>query len=395
MLRFLHLSDTHIDFKPQLETIKDDNGIIEDRLKGLRSAVDYARKNNIKLIVHSGDFFNTPNPKLNMIYEAEKIFSDAERDGINFLIISGNHDQSKIKSSFNSLKLFDLVKNVHVFTEDGFYDENGYEFMCIPAKHDWSKLKERFPISLNTLIGESKSNKRILVTHIPISSANESSTFDVETLSEGTIDVDSIPDIFLYVALGHYHEMQQIVNRRMYYAGSTSQLSFNEEFEKKYFLDVEIDDQDKTTITPIEIVPTYQLHTIKINASYVTNYQDFNMLLKHELDVDDKKYVLKNKIIRIIISKLISSVRLNLDREKILSIIKTYDPFGVKIIIERERTIFNDDEEEDVSKLIGSPKEEISLFLDKNKKRNPTVDEMNEEIFKRVEDSLTGENNDY
>lgn len=395
MLRFLHLSDTHVDYKPQIEDIKDENGILEDRLMGIRNAIDYAKANGINLIVHSGDVFNTPTPKLSIIYEIEKIFADAEKDGIEFLIISGNHDQSKIKSNFNSLRIFDLVKNVHVFTDDGFYNKGDYEFLCIPAKHDWSKLKETFPVSLNNLIESSKSNKRVLVTHIPISSADESSTFDVETLSEGTIDADSIPDIFLYVALGHYHEMQQIGTRRMYYAGSTSQLSFNEEFEKKYFLDVSIDDENKTTVTPVEIIPKYPLHTIKVNASYVANYQDFNMLLKHELELNDKKYSLKNKIIRIIISKLITAVRLNLDKEKIISLIKVYSPFGIKIVIEREREVFSDENEKDVSKLIGNPKDEISSFLDKNKKRSPIVDEMNDEIFKQAGDSVEGEDNDY
>ncbi len=165
-------------------------------------------------------------------------------------------------------------------------------------------------------------------------------------------------------------------------------------FSEKYFLDVLIDDENKTTITPVEITPNYPLHTIKINASYVTNYQDFNMLLKHELELNDSKYSLKNKIVRIIISKLITAVRLNLDKEKIINFIKIYNPFGVKIIIEREREVFSEEDEEDVSKLIGSPKDEVSSFLDKNKKRNPIIDETNEEIFKRVGDSLKGGTDD-
>ena len=395
MIRFIHLSDTHIDYKPQLEYIKNDDEIFQERIKGIKDAIEYAKNNNIKLIVHSGDVFNVPSPKLNFIYELEKILASAENYGIEFLIISGNHDQSKIKSSFNSLKMFDLVRNVHVFNEDGFYTVGDYEFMLIPAKYDWSKLKETFPVSLNKLISQSKSNKRILVTHIPISSANESFTFDVETLSEGTIDSDTIPDIFLYVALGHYHSMQQINNRRMYYAGSTSQLSFNEEFEKKYFLDIIIDDSSKTTVNPIEIKPNYPLHTVKINASYVTNNQDFNMLLRHELELNNKKYSLKNKIIRVIISNLTASVRLNLDREKLINSIKLYDPFGIKIIIEREKEVFNDSEDEDTYKLIGSPRDEVIDYLNKRNKRNPILDETNEEIFKKTEDKLKGDDIDY
>ena len=391
-MRFLHLSDTHIDYKPQLEYIKNENAIIEDRLNGIKSAIEYAKINGISLIIHAGDVFNTPSPKLNMIYELEKILSDAGNSGIEFLIISGNHDQSKIKSNFNSLKLFDLVKNVHIFIEDGIYSKDGYEFMCIPAKHDWSKLKETFPLSLNKLIDVSKSNKRILITHIPLSSANESSTFDIETLSD-TIDVNSIPNIFLYVALGHYHGMQQVNNSKIYYSGSTSQLSFNEEFEKKYFLDVSID-ENNTTVNAVEIIPNYPLHTIKINASYVSNYQDFSILLKHEIDADNKKCSIENKIVRVIISKLISSVRLNLDKDKIISLIKTYNPFGIKIIIERDKDAFSEDDEEDVEKLIGDPKNEISSFLDRNKKRTKLVDEMNDEIFNRAK-SLNGDYNDY
>jgi exonuclease SbcD len=393
MFRFLHLSDTHVDYKPQLEYIENEKDLLEERLRGLKQAIVYAKNNNIHTIIHAGDVFNTPVPKLNYVYELEKIFADAEKDGIDFIIISGNHDQSKVKTAFNSLNLFKVIKNVKVFTDDTIIEKDGFEFFMIPAKYNWSKIKDTFPTSLNNLLTKSKTNKRILITHIPISSAKETATFDIETASEGTIDVDVIPDIFLYVALGHYHSMQQIGNRRMYYSGSTSQLSFNEEFEKKYFLDVTIDEQNNTNVTPIEIVPEHPLHTILIDASYVSNTQDFMMLLKHELEVNNTKYQLHNKILRIIISKLIAHVRLNLDREKIINTIKIYKPFGIKIEIERERIIAGQTEEIEAHKLIGTPREEIDSFLEKSGRKNSLINEVNEEIFEKAREK--GDIDDY
>ncbi len=388
MFRFLHLADTHVDYKPQLEYIQNENALLEERLKGLKQAIAYAKNNNIHLIIHAGDVFNTPIPKLNYVYELEKVFASAEHDGINFIIISGNHDQSKIKNSFNSLNLFKVIKNVSVFTEDSIIENDGIEFLLIPAKYNWSKIKDTFSDSLQNLLSKSKINRRILITHIPISSAKETATFDVETASEGTIDADVIPDIFLYVALGHYHSMQQIGNRRMYYSGSTSQLSFNEEFEKKYFLDVTIDDQNNTNVVPVEIIPDHPLHTVLIDASYATNTQDFMMLLKHELDVHNNKYQLNNKIVRIVISKLITSVRLNLDREKLINTIKTYKPFGIKIEIEREKVIVGQDEEIEANKLIGTPKEEINSFLEKNGRNDDLTKEVNNEILEKAREEV-------
>jgi len=115
MLRFLHISDTHIDYKPQLEYVRNPDDILRERLNGLYNAINYAISNEIHLIVHSGDVFNVSSPKINYIYELQKVFSYAQDKGIEFIVIAGNHDQAKTKSALNVLKVFEIFKNVHIW----------------------------------------------------------------------------------------------------------------------------------------------------------------------------------------------------------------------------------------------------------------------------------------
>ena len=396
MLRFLHISDTHIDYKPQLEYVRNPDDILRERLNGLYNAINYAISNEIHLIVHSGDVFNVSSPKINYIYELQKVFSYAQDKGIEFIIIAGNHDQAKTKSALNVLKVFEIFKNVHIFVEDGIFKYGDYEFLCIPAKHDWSHVRESFAKSLSELLNKSTSNKRILVSHIPILNAYESSTLDIEEKSLETIDKDTIPDVFLYVALGHYHMMQQI-REKMYYAGSSSQLSFNEEKEKKYFIDVSIDEVNNSfAFNPVEIRPFYPLTTISIDASYVTNSQDFLKLIDHEIKTFNETTKIEDKLVRINILNLKSVVKINVNNDMILKLILPYNPFGVKIRVSTGGEEKSEDETEnvDIASLIKPPKKEIEDYL-KKKKDNKILLEENQNIIDEFENSRTDDDYEY
>ena len=396
MLRFLHISDTHIDYKPQLEYIRNPDDILRERLNGIYNAINYAISNDIKLIVHSGDVFNVSSPKINYIYELQKVFSYAQEKGVEFIVIAGNHDQAKTKSALNVLRVFEIFKNVHVFVEDGIFKYGDYEFLCIPSKHNWSRVREYFAESLKELLSKSSSNKRILVSHIPILDAYESSTLDIEERSFETIDKDTIPDVFLYVALGHYHLMQKIRDK-MYYAGSTSQLSFNEEKEKKYFIDVLIDEANNNFVfNPIEIHPLYPLATISIDASYVTNSQDFIKLISHEIKEFNENNRIEDKLVRINIINLKNVIKINVNNDTILKLILPYNPFGVKIRVSTSNEEKTNDEREDVDvlSLINPPKKEIEDYLNK-KKSNKILLEENESILDEFEASHTDDDYEY
>jgi len=246
------------------------------------------------------------------------------------------------------------------------------------------------------LLNKSASNKRILVSHIPILNAYESSTLDIEEKSLETIDKDTIPDVFLYVALGHYHMMQQIRDK-MYYAGSSSQLSFNEEKEKKYFIDVSIDEVNNSfTFNPVEIRPFYPLATILIDASYVTNSQDFLKLIDHEIKTFNETTKIEDKLVRINILNLKSVVKINVNNDMILKLILPYNPFGVKIRVSTGGEEKSEDETEnvDIASLIKPPKKEIEDYL-KKKKDNKILLEENQNIIDEFENSRTDDDYEY
>lgn len=387
MLKFLHISDTHIDYIPQLNMLQNKDGIEADRLAGLRQAIAYAKENNIKLIVHSGDVFNITRPPLDIIYEIEKILMEAEALGIEFLIISGNHDQPKIKNSFNALKFLSLRKHVHVSLSPEIYNYENYEFLCVPATREWSKFKTEFPKMLTELLSKTKTNNKILVTHAGITGAKEASTFDIESIFDNVLSIDTIPDIFNYVALGHFHLMQQVDKRKMYYSGSTSQLSFGEEQEEKYFLEVSLDENNNLSVLPIKINLIHKLHTIKINCQNISTITDFNALLKHEI-INSKEKIINN-IIRIQIVNL-NIRKIPVDNEGILKVISPFNPYGVKISIskkDRERHQHDETEENAIPEdIIMSPEDSINYELKRRKITDENILKTNDEVFSEYYD---------
>ncbi|MEM3858735.1 MAG: metallophosphoesterase, partial [Candidatus Micrarchaeaceae archaeon] len=296
--------------------------------------IEYAKENKIKLIVHSGDVFDRINPKLSYISRLMKILYKATKDGITLIIISGNHDQPKIRGTFNPLELFDQLDNVYVFTEPGIVSIEDTDFICIPSPREWSKFAENFNTILNETLEKYKheSDMSVLVTHIQISSIIDKSTLDIEPFIVNGINPDKIPKIFNYIALGHIHTKQQINGRpEMYYSGSTSLLSFNEINTEKYFLDVEIEPKTEPVIKPIKIDLLYDLKELKIDAEKMKTEED----ILNSIDYYIKNIKIENSILKIIFYNCTDIFYSIIDSSKIVSKLKQYNILGLKIELKR------------------------------------------------------------
>jgi len=106
------LTDTHFGVK------NDDQGMLDYFDKFYTVFFDYLEKNNIKQVIHCGDFFDKrKNINFLTLNKTKTIFLDKlEKHGITMDIIEGNHDiYFKNTNVVSSLKeILDLYKNINV-----------------------------------------------------------------------------------------------------------------------------------------------------------------------------------------------------------------------------------------------------------------------------------------
>jgi exonuclease SbcD len=365
----------------------------DEKFSTIKQAIEYAVENNIKYIVHSGDVFDRIRPNLQLLIKLMKILHTAEKKGVNFIIISGNHDQPKVKGIFNALGALESLDNVSVFIKPGIetVEDNGekVDFICIPSPSEWNSFSDKFREILDETLLKSTSENKVLVTHIQIVNITDKATQEVEPFITNGISPQEIPQIFNYVALGHVHKMQQIAGRpEMYYAGSSSLLGFGDIGLKKYFIDVTIG--KKTEIKPIEIKLTYDLVQVNVDLEKATSNQEIENTIKYY--IDSKK--IEGNIIKIILEHCTKTVFTVIDIPHITNIIKEKNPLGIKIEIKREGNLMIEADTPELNteelslSLIKPIDSEIQAYL-----KDQNIDELkikeiltiNDEVLNKVE----------
>ena len=375
-MKFIHLSDTHFDYSPAMNLL-DMEKYSKEKFDAFSRAIEYAKEHNIKLIVHSGDVFDRINPKLIYIHDLMKLLYNGVRDGITFLIISGNHDQPKIKDTFNPLGLFESIEGINVYTSPGIFTFEGVNFFCIPSPKEWSKFTENFPSILSNLFEEEKeqANQKVLVTHIQIFDVKDKSTDEIEPFIVSGLPPEKIPKKFQYVALGHVHKMQQIKNRpEMWYAGSLTPLSFNELGQKKYFIEVEVEKNKPVKIAPIEMPSEYSLIELTIEVKGITSEED----IENSLDYYTKNIDLNNNILKVVFTNATDIFYKEYDSQKLSQFIKKRNVLGFKVEIKREEESL-EKEFDDISLLSKDLiKTNTAELIDYFKQRGESDEEINE-----------------
>ncbi len=262
-MRILHTADNHIGEtgyqRVDAKTGLNARGL--DFLNSFKNIADIAIKEKVDVLLIAGDFFTKVNPHPRYILEVVRKLKQVSKAGIRTLIISGNHETPKIATALNPLLLLGEIDGVQVILEPTTITIDDYDFVCVPAPPDFDEIKNLFDSHLTKAMQNSKSDKKVLVAHIPLGQAVTGSEVALETFIGGTVDVSQIPTKFDYVALGHIHKFQKIPHASMpiYYPGSSEKCEFSEEPEDKCVLLVELDGTAK--VSPIKL-PTRRMITI-------------------------------------------------------------------------------------------------------------------------------------
>jgi len=242
VFKVVHMSDSHFG----LTTYGTDNSLginsrAEDGLQAFDQVINYAIKHNVKLILHSGDFFNSKSTSqiiINEIYKRIKRISD---NGIDFFLLYGNHDLSRLGAQRHPLDITQILSLPHIYITKGHEDEIlDLGYIQIFAPNYWNDVDTLATKINNAFVKIDKKRPSILTVHAQVEFADFPGSFK-EDLHFTPLSVLTSHKVS-YCALGHIHAEQKLNNNPpTYYAGSLVRTDFNCENYKPGFNVIEID----------------------------------------------------------------------------------------------------------------------------------------------------------
>lgn len=267
MVKILHTADLHIgeDIFSQY-SMKAASERFNDILYSLEQIKDIALENDVDAVVIAGDVFNRIIPSGNSSYHFSKFLKQILENRIHTIVVRGNHDRPYTEDASELLKTYNIllstkqeeyfhylskIENIIINAKDGkkvsfvalpyypseleFRDvqnvEEAFEKSKIEKRQEFiRRFKEESLRKVNELRNSVAADYHILVAHVPIMGAIPGSErIFLGSKYEIVYEVNEICRLpFDYIALGHFHVMQQIGSEKCWYSGSIFRLTFDE-----------------------------------------------------------------------------------------------------------------------------------------------------------------------
>ncbi len=304
-MKFIHISDTHLG-AATLGRKLSPSGVSqreEDICNVFALAIDRILELKPDFALHGGDLFHSVRPSNRIIDFAIRQFLKLSQAEIPTVIISGNHDSPKQRALGSIYSIFEVFPHIYPVYKGRYelkevqcanHSEKAF-IHCIPH----CLTDELFQEELGRVrISDSKA-VNILMLHGVVSGIPE--------FSMGEFAEQMIPDSYFgmgfdYVALGHYHKFTR-VQERVYYAGSTERISFNEMGQDKGFLEIELS-KDNTALanltTKFHPVPAREMIDLPLlDASGLDQNQIEEQLQKRFFIPDLEEKIIRLKIVNL------------------------------------------------------------------------------------------------
>jgi exonuclease SbcD len=228
--RLLHISDTHLGNRQYGSDVRR-----ADFAEAFEEAIDYAIAEAVDAVIHTGDLFDSRDPRLpdlNRCIEALQRLDDA---GIPFLGIVGNHERKMDDQYLDLIGKTGVSERLEesprmVNDEVAVY---GIDAVTKPAWHAMDFDLEQPPEDVYTILCMHQ------LLHPPVPEIFAEHPLD-DVLDRVNIDLDTL-------ALGDYHETEGTIEdgTRVWYAGSTERCAKDETAPRTVSL-LEIEDGELT-----------------------------------------------------------------------------------------------------------------------------------------------------
>ena len=267
-----------------------------DFFDSFKNILDIALKERVDVLLVVGDFFTRVNPHPRYLLEVMKGLKKLSKANITTIFVSGNHETPKMVITVNPLSLLGQIDNVRVILEPTSIEVDSIDFVCVPAPPIFDEIKNLFNPLLQKALENSKSDHKILAAHLPLGQATTSSERTLESFIGECVDIEQIPNKFLYVALGHMHKLQQLGQEKMpiVYSGSSERCEWGEEHDDKFAVLVEI--EDKVEINLIKLPVRNMVTVIDQNCSGLSAARINKLVLEA---IENNKQKIEGSLVRI------------------------------------------------------------------------------------------------
>ncbi|MGQ0562597.1 MAG: metallophosphoesterase family protein [Gemmatimonadota bacterium] len=301
-----HLADLHLGYRAYHRLAPGGINLRErDVARAFRAALDRIIELQPQLVLVAGDVFHSVRPSNSAIADAFRQFArlSSALPAARIVVVAGDHDTPRSVESGSILRLFAEIPRITVMDQDArevTFEELDVTVMGVPhaALLQNPLLKPR---------GESATN--ILVTH---GAWNQETLQTLHDYGGALIDIaDLYPELWHYVALGHYHIAAEI-RPNVWYPGAIERTSNNlwREREPKGFLTFDTESRSATH-QPLETRPVLDLRPIEQAREHSAD--GLNAELRKR--VESIKGGIEDKIVRLVIFDLPRELGRELDHK--------------------------------------------------------------------------------
>jgi DNA repair protein SbcD/Mre11 len=318
-----------------------------DVQEAYQRAVDAILEQDVDLVIHSGDVFDSVRPATHVIIGFLKQTARiTARAGIPYLAAAGNHETPRLRTTTAALEYANLVNAIsaHGFDLD-------YELVEVGDVGVGVTLVPHGAVFGTGAVTPSRgADVNVLVTHgmVPGLEAKQ------HEMGEANLQSSMISGGFDYVALGHYHEFHEH-KPNAFYAGATERFGFGEVNSKPGFAVVEFDDGGLRSVEHIEIETRPMLDLEKVSARDMDSSELTEAVRERTSDVD-----LDGAIVRLRVYDVRRGVASGVDRALLRDLQRLCLNFSLEVHAEE---LPEERESGPVSAVFGTLEDEFAAFV--------------------------------
>jgi DNA repair protein SbcD/Mre11 len=267
-MKIVHLSDTHLGYQAfDVVNAEGINAREQDIYDAFERAVTRIVELRPDLVLHSGDFFHRPSPSNRALTFGMEQLRRLAKAEIPTVVIAGNHETPKTVYNSPILRALRTLDHVYPIFGDSVecFEFGQVAVHGVPHINDTARQRDELaalrpiPDKCNILMLHTSLGKRYLMEEY----GEQVFPTEFEALLQG----------FQYVALGHWHNMQQIgLHPNAWYSGSIERLSETEAGAEKGLLLLDISEKNEVSVSfePLRARPWLCLDIEKAHTKTVS-----------------------------------------------------------------------------------------------------------------------------
>lgn len=272
-MRILHSSDWHLG-----AALRSHYDRSEELFYQVEHICNLAQTHQADLLLVAGDIF-VRRKMLESTRRLAEILAKYVRQGLQVLLISGNHDD---KEHFNMMRAMISAEPrqqecIYIIENNQLITINGVQFIAVPYPNV-TELLEPYrrdavgALKRNTLLSKAygqmvqdlvaqldPTKPAVLTAHINVAGVISNSEKEINYHEGILLERSALPVApnLAYIALGHIHQCQQIKHTiPCYYSGSMERMDMGERDDEKFVLLVDVPDVGIANVTKIPLTTT-------------------------------------------------------------------------------------------------------------------------------------------